>query len=354
MNTKNGYNTKTDQKLVGTMTKPVTIEDLARITGVSPSTVSRVLNGNKGVAADKRALVLEAAEKHHYRPNAVARGLVSGRSMTIGVVVQDIATPFFANILVGIEQGLDQSGYRSMFVSTLWRESSPSDEEEPFHVLLDRRVDGLIVLAGQASDQYLLDLASHIPIIIAARKVEGLEDRCIAIDNVEGASKITRYLIGLGHNRIAHITGHRNHPDARDRLRGYQLALEEAGIEYDEHLVVEGSFHEESGQRGVEQLLTRGVRFSALFAGNDQTAYGAMLALSSHNFRIPNDVSVVGFDDVSLSAYTLPPLTTMRQPAIEMGRAAAEGMCALLSGNEPHIPHFPTELIIRKSAAIYH
>jgi len=336
------------------MTKPVTIEDLARITGVSPSTVSRVLNGNKGVAADKRALVLEAAEKHHYRPNAVARGLVSGRSMTIGVVVQDIATPFFANMLVGIEQGLDQSGYRSMFASTLWRDNDPNDDHEPFHVLLDRRVDGLIVLAGQASDQFLRDLAEQIPIIIAARKVEGLEDRCISIDNVEGASTITRYLIGLGHKRIAHITGHRNHPDALDRLRGYRLALEEAGIEYDEELVVEGSFHEESGLKGVEQLLTRGVRFSALFAGNDQTAYGAMLALASHNFRIPNDVSVVGFDDVSLSAYTLPPLTTIRQPAVAMGRAAAESMLRLLSGNDPEVPHFQTELIIRKSAAIYH
>lgn len=334
------------------MGKPATIEDIARMTGVSPSTVSRVLNGSKRVADDKRALVLAAVAEHNYRPNVVARGLARGRSMTLGVVVQDIATPFFANLLVGIEQGLDRSGYRSMFASTQWRTNDRSEDREPFELLLDRRVDGLIVLAGQASDVYLRTIAESTPTVIAARSVPGLEHRCITIDNVEGAYRITRYLIGLGHTRIAHITGHANHPDTSDRLVGYQRALDEAGIMFDQALVVEGSFHEQSGLEGVEQLLGRGVRFTALFAGNDQMAYGAMLALSSHNFRIPLDMSVVGFDDVSLSAYTLPPLTTVRQPAVDMGRAAAEGLLLLIDGQEPTFPMFTTELVIRKSAAV--
>ncbi len=316
----------------------------------SPSTVSRVLNGSKRVADDKRALVMAAVAAQNYRPNFVARGLARGRSMTIGVVVQDIASPFFSGMLAGIEQALDQSGYSPMFVSTRWREQGANEDEQSIQLLLDRRVDGLIVLAGQASDDYLRSVAEQVPTVIAARHVPGLEQQEITIDNIEGALFAVRYLIGLGHTRIAHITGHNNHPDTNDRLLGYQRALADAAIPFDETLVVEGAFNEASGQQGVEQLLARGARFTAVFTANDQMAYGAMLALSAHNFLIPEDVSVVGFDDLSLSAYTLPPLTTVRQPAQEMGRAAADAIVHILDDIPPTLPSLRAEVVIRKSA----
>jgi LacI family transcriptional regulator len=332
------------------MSKPVTIEDIARQAGVSPSTVSRVLNGSKRVAEDKRVLVLAAVEQHQYRPNAMARGLVRGRSMTVGVLVQDIVSPFFAQMVLGVEQGLDPASYRPMLTTTHWRTENQDDETRALQQLLERRVDGVIVFAGRIPDDQLRGFAERIPMIVVARRVAGLESQCIYIDNQAGAYRATRYLLGLGHRRIAHISGPLDHPDAIDRLAGYRRALAEAGVSVDERLIVVGQFTEASGLSGVEELLARGERFTGVFAANDQTAYGAMLGLFNHGYRIPADVSLVGFDDQFLSAYTLPPLTTMRQPVIEMGRAAAEGMLRLIDEEEPLLPHFPTDLVIRKSA----
>jgi LacI family transcriptional regulator len=332
------------------MNKISTLDDIARKAGVSPSTVSRVLNGSKRVADDKRALVLAAIEEYGYRPNLVARGLVRGRSMTIGVLMQDISSPFFARMVSGIEQGLLHAEYRPMFASTHWRAEGQENEAKSLQLLLERRVDGVIVLASSIPDDELLSVAAQLPLVVVARSVPGLEEQCLSIDNQEGARRATRYLIGLGHTRIAHLTGPLGHPDAVARLAGYRLALGEAGISENPGLIVEGNFIEESGLSAFEQLLARGEHFSAIFAANDQMAYGAMLGLFNHGYRIPADVSLVGFDDQFLSAYTLPPLTTVRQPSIEMGRAAAEGILRLLSNEPPMLPHFPVDLVLRKSA----
>jgi LacI family transcriptional regulator len=332
------------------MNKASTLEDIAREVGVSPSTVSRVLNGSKRVADDKRELVLAAIKRHGYRPNPVARGLVLGSSMTIGVVMQDISSPFFARMISGIEQGLAHTEYRPMFASTHWQTSHAGGESGSLQLLIERRVDGVIILASRIADEELRAVAAQTPLVIVARSVPGLEQQCIAIDNLDGGYRATRYLLGLGHTRIAHLAGTPGHPDAIDRLAGYRRALAEAGIAPDPSSVVEGDFTEESGVAGVEQLLARGERFTALFAANDQMAYGAMLGLYNHGYRIPTDVSLVGFDDQFLSAYTLPPLTTMRQPSVAMGRAASEAMLRLLKHEEPQLPQFPTDLVIRKSA----
>jgi len=332
------------------MNRTVTLEDIAREAGVSPSTVSRVLNGSKRVAQDKRALVVAAIEKHQYRPNLVARGLVRGRSMTVGVLMQDISSPFFAMMVLGIEQGLDRGAYRPMFASTHWRLENHENELQSLQLLLERRVDGLIVLASSIPDDDLRAVAKEVPLVIVARRVVGLESQCVYIDNESGAYRAARYLLGLGHTRIAHIAGTPGHPDAADRLVGYRRALTDADIPIDERLIIDARLDEESGLAAVEALLANGESFTAIFAANDQSAYGAMLALFNHGYRIPSDMSLVGFDDQYLSAYTLPPLTTVRQPSFEMGRAAAEGLLRLLNNEEPMLPRFPTELIIRKSA----
>jgi LacI family transcriptional regulator len=309
-----------------------------------------VLNGSKRVADDKRALVLAAIEQHQYRPNALARGLVRGRSMTVGILMQDISSPFFAWMISGIEQGLDRAAYRPIFASTHWRTEHQEKEIRSLQLLLERRVDGVIVLGSSIPDDDLRAVAAQIPLIVVARRIQGLEPQCLYVDNQGGAYRATRYLLGLGHTRIAHIAGPAGHPDAGDRLAGYRRALTDADLSVDDRLIVAGQLSEESGLAGVEELLARGERFSAIFAANDQTAYGAMLGLFNHGYRIPTDMSLVGFDDQFLSAYTLPPLTTVRQPSIEMGRAAAEGLLRLLNNEEPMLAHFPTDLIIRKSA----
>jgi LacI family transcriptional regulator len=332
------------------MDKHITIEDIARQAGVSTSTVSRVLNGTKPVAEDKQALVLAAVEQLQYRPNAVARGLARGRSMTVGVLVQDISSPFFADMVLGIEQGLDPAGYRPMLTTTHWRTDNKEDEERSLQLLLERRTDGVIVLGTNIPDEKLRAVAAEVPLIVVARRVEGLEPQCLYVDNQDGGYRATRYLIGLGHTRIAHIRGTTGHPDAADREAGYCHALVEAGLPIDERLIVDAEFTEESGLAGVEELIARGERFTAIFAANDQSAYGVMLGLFNHGYRIPGDVSVVGFDNQFLSAYTLPPLTTIHQPSVEMGKVAAEGLLRLIGNQAPDLRRFPAELTIRKSA----
>jgi LacI family transcriptional regulator len=332
------------------MDKSITIEDIARQAGVSTSTVSRVLNGTKPVAVDKRALVLAAVEQLQYRPNAVARGLARGRSMTVGVLVQDISSPFFATMVSGIEQGLDPAGYRPMLTTTHWRMDNEEDEVRSLQLLLERRTDGVIVLGSHIPDEKLRAVAAQVPMIFVARQVAGLEPQCLYVDNRDGAYRATRYLIGLGHTRIAHIRGTNGHPDAAEREEGYCRALAEAGLPADQRLIVDAQFTEDSGLAGVEELLARGERFSAIFAANDQSAYGVMLGLFNHGYRIPHDVSVVGFDDQFLSAYTLPPLTTVHHPSEEMGRVAAEGLLRLIGNQAPMLPRIPAELTIRKSA----
>jgi LacI family transcriptional regulator len=331
------------------MTKPITIADIAEQAGVSPSTVSRVLNGSKHVDEEKRTRVLAVVEQHRYRPNALARGLVRGRSMMIGVVVQDITSAFFAQLVQGIEQELDQADYQPILTTTHWRSVRQDNELSSLQLLLDRQVDGVIVLAGRISDKDLQHVAKQTPLAIVARKVAGLESQCITIDNTEAAYRATRYLQGLGHSKIAHIVGPSDHPDAIERLEGYKRALAEAGTPFDPDLIAEGDFLSSSGLIACEQLIARGAGFTALFAGNDDMAYGAMLGLSRHGFRIPDDVSVLGFDDLTYSAYTSPPLSTVRQPALDMGRAAARLVLQQIETQTAEAQVFPSELVLRSS-----
>jgi LacI family transcriptional regulator len=191
-----------------------------------------------------------------------------------------------------------------------------------------------------------------LPLIVVGRTVPGLEQYSLNIDHLQGGYAATRYLLELGHQRIAHITGLLSHSDALERRKGYLQALAHAGIVADERLSVEGDYSEQSGLLAVETLFSRGIPFTALFAANDQTAYGARLALFRRGIRVPDDVSLVGFDDQPGSAYTTPPLTTVHQPTSDMGRAAAQAALQLLAGAAPTLPRFATQLVVRESAML--
>jgi LacI family transcriptional regulator len=324
---------------------PVTIRDVAKLAGVSPSTVSRVLSGATHVAMEKRAAVLAAIEQFHYRPNVVAQGLARGRSRAIGVLTQDVTSAFYGGIQLGIAQGFRGSGYQPLFAAG----NAVDEAEEALDMLLDRRVDSLILVGGRVPDDRLAQVSASVPLLAIGRSINGLEDHCLHVANLEGAREATRHLVGLGHRRIAHVTGIPGHRDAVDRYDGYVRALTDAGLPVDPRLVVAGNFEEQSGAHGVQKLLARRVRFTALFAGNDQMAYGALQALARRGLRVPQDVSVVGFDDQRGAAYTIPALTTVRQPAVEMGRAAAEAVLRLLRGEPLSLPTFSTELVVRES-----
>ena len=328
--------------------KNATIEDIARSANVSKSTVSRVLTGNSRVAEEKRKAIEQAMADLDYQPNIFAQGLAGGQSLTIGVLTQNFGSPFYDAILRGVIQGFIDSEYSAIFADGRWNSES---ERDALRTLIGRRVDGLIAVGGLSTADVLSSLADKRPLVVVGRTMPELAGCCVAVDNLAAAYAATQHLIDAGHRDIVHIAGDLAHQDAMERREGYVQAMQNAGIGVNPGLIVEGNFRRQSGLIGVEMLLTRGQPFSAIFAGNDQMAFGARLALYRRGIRVPDDVSLIGFDDQSDSAYMIPPLTTVSQPAVEMGEAAAQAVLDMLKGKSVELSLFPTNFIIRESVA---
>jgi len=325
----------------------VTLERVAQAAGVSPSTVSRILNGTAVVSQAKKLAVEQAIAQLGFVPNPVARGLAGGRTSSVGVLTQSLDSPFYGVALRGIEDELGTAGYSALFVSGHWNER---EESRCIETLRSRLVDGIIVLTGRLSDADLARCATALPVVVTGRDLTAPRLCSLSFDNVEGARMATEHLLGLGHRRIAFITGDSAHPDAIDRLEGYRRALAGAGIEFDPALVVPGLFHEESGLLAIERLLASGVAFTAVFAANDQMALGACLGLYRRGLKVPDDVSVVGFDDIAPARYALPPLTSVHHPAYELGVLAARAMLQMLEGHSPDVALPPPRVIPRESS----
>lgn len=330
------------------ISKNITIEDIAKHARVSMSTVSRVLNNTAPVAEATRERVLAVIDELGYKPNLFAQGLAGGHSMTIGVLTQLIGSPFYDVILRGILKGINGSKYSPLFADGNW---DAQQDMLALNMFMDRQVDGLIILNGHAEEEYLIDIANQIPTIIIGREIAGLENRCLPFDDLEAAHLATKYLVDAGHRRIAHITGLPNHQDAIERRIGYESALKEAGIKPDPSLIVEGDFTEPSGLMAAEMLLMRGQTFSAVFAANDQMAYGARLALYRRGLRVPEDVSIVGFDDQAPSAYMVPPLTSIQRLPLEIGEAAGKVLLSMMLGRPEKLPKIHSKLVMRESVA---
>jgi LacI family transcriptional regulator len=324
----------------------VTLDMVAQLAAVSPSTVSRILNGTATVSPAKQQAVDAAIKKLGFRPNPVARGLAGGRTLSIGVVTQTISSPFYGEALHGIEDCLERAGYIPLFISGHWQEA---EERKAIEALLSRRVDALIVLAGRISNQALQAYARKVPMVVVGRELKGPQLFSLGFDNRAGALLATRHLIECGHQRIAFIAGDRAHEDALEREAGYREAIKQAGIAFDPALVVTGDFTESGGLQAVNQLLDGRVPFTAIFAANDQSAIGAALGLYRRQVRVPDDVSLVGFDDVAPAKFSIPPLTTVRQSVYEMGRQAAAAVLALLGGVVPTVTLPPPQLVPRES-----
>lgn len=327
-------------------TGKVTLEMVAAAAGVSAATVSRILNGTAMVSDDKRTAVDEAIARLGFVPNPVARGLAGGRTLSVGVVTQAIDSPFYGGALRGIEDTLTAAGYSPLFVSGQW---SATHEARCIDALRSRRVDGIIVLTGRLSDAALAATARELPVVVTGRTMKAPGLCALDFDNFEGARLATHHLLSLGHRRIAFIAGDLKHPDGKERLRGYRSALEAAGLVYEPGLVMPGNFTEASGLAAVERLIDSRHPFTAIFASNDQMAFGAGLALYRRKMRVPQDVSLVGFDDLASAVYTLPPLTTVHHPVGELGQLAAQAMLQLLAGETPTLALPAPRLVVRDS-----
>lgn len=324
----------------------VTLLDVAREAGVSPSTVSRILNGTARVASDKRTAVEDAIRRLDFKPNLFARSLKTGTTMTVGVLTQDIESPFFNRAMRGIEEGLNGSGYAPIIVSGHW---NAKEEAERIRLLLARRIDGLVILTGHLADSQIVEFARHQPIVVTGRHLVAPNVRSRELDQEYGGYIATRHLISLGHKRIAHIAGPKDHRDATERLAGYVRAHQEAGLEVAPELTVQGDFLESGGLMAMNRLLDSGQPFTAVFAANDQTAFGARVAMYRRGIRVPDDLSLVGVDDLPAAAYLTPPITTVRQPIYEMGLFAAHALLNMLGHPAEEVELPQLELIVRET-----
>jgi LacI family transcriptional regulator len=353
----------------------ITRDDVAKVAGVSPSTVSRVLNGSANVSLLKREQVLAAVERMGYRPNLAARNLASGRTNGIGVLVPDASSVYYAEILRGVQEGLSGSsfhpvigvGYRPIhrqadFASLRTAPFHPIDEfsrparreaQDALEFLLERRVDALLIIDPLEFKNVLPKLEGRTSFLLVGQQISGFEKRTLAVDHFKGAYLATQHLLERSHQRVAHIAGPPGNPDTEARQAGYTKALNDAGVKLDSSLIVSGDFTEQSGILALETLFAKGATFSAIFAANDQMAYGARLALSRRGVRVPEDVSLVGYDDLHHSAFTVPPLTTVQPPLLEMGFAAAQWLVAEQEGESYQIPRLEAKLIVRESTAFY-
>ncbi len=331
---------------VGKVPQAVTLAMVARAAGVSASTVSRILNGTAVVSDAKKRAINDAIDQLGFIPNPVARGLAGGRTFSVGVLTQTLDSPFYGAALRGIEESLRGTGYSPLYVSGHW---DAVEESRCLHLLRSRRVDGIIVLTGGLSDQALQLCARTLPVVVTGRALKAPGLYSLLFDDFGGGRLATQHLIELGHRQIAFIAGDNAHPDSIKRHAGYRAALEAAGISYDPALVVSGAYTEDSGLEAVENLLAAGQKFTALFAANDQMAVGASLGLYRRSIGVPQHISVIGFDDAQFSAYTHPPLSTIHQPMLELGRLAAQALLQLLAGQKPTAKVPAPRLVARES-----
>jgi LacI family transcriptional regulator len=325
----------------------VTIFDVAREANVSFATVSRVVNGKGNVSPETRERVIQAMAKTGYVVNRQARGLAGGRYEVVGLLVPDLDTSYIGEIVRGIDEALAAVAYDLMLYTTHRRKT----REAAFADSLTRGMtDGLLIVLPSNPGAYLESIQRRgFPVVLIDHGGVGGTGPSVGATNRQGAYEATRYLIGLGHRRIGFITGNLELGCATDRLAGYRAALEDHGLAYDAALVREGNFHEPLGYERARQLLSMSNPPTAIFASNDLTAFGAMDAIRDAGLRIPNDISVVGFDDIPTAAYTHPPLTTVRQPLHEMGSLATRMLLEMIDNPNRPIERIdlPTVLVER-------
>jgi DNA-binding LacI/PurR family transcriptional regulator len=328
----------------------LSIKDIAKAAGVSHSTVSRALADSRLIPESTRQRIQRIARERGYKPNAMARGLVTRRSRAIGVIVTTIADPFVAQVVRGIETVAGERGYR-VFLGT--SHNDPQREMNLVEAMHQWRVDGVIVSASRVGALYqplLREIGAPIVLINNQNQADDAAIHSIGVDDAHGAQLATQHLSALGHRVIGYLGGPPDHRAHRDRLRGYQRALAEAGIAFDSALAQSGNGSVEGGEP-IAQWLTREPRPTAIFCYNDMTAIGALSALKRQRVRVPQDVSLVGFDDILFAAYTEPPLTTIHQPKDEMGRLAMKMVLDLLEGKAVDNVVMPGRLILRESTA---
>jgi LacI family repressor for deo operon, udp, cdd, tsx, nupC, and nupG len=326
------------------------IKDIADMVGVSPATVSRALAGTGLVAEPTLSRIRETAAALDYRPNVSARNLRTQRSMAILLVVRDAGNPFYLEVFKGVEAAAREAGYAVLMGNT---EDDPERETEYFAMLGDGHADGMILMTGKLPAPNDTRATGDEPVVVALEMVEGSGYPHVVIDNHAAALSAVNHLIELGHQNIAHITGPLPEPMSQRRMEGYRTAMKLAGLAIREGFEQRGDYLLESGVQCCRALLALPVLPTAIFCANDEMAFGVIGELNRQGVSVPDDVSVVGFDDLFLSAAFQPPLTTVSQPRADIGRQAMTILLSRLSGaavpDEPVV--VATQLKVRGTTA---
>ncbi|MDO6445219.1 LacI family DNA-binding transcriptional regulator [Colwellia sp. 1_MG-2023] len=328
-----------------------TIYEVSELAKVSLATVSRVMNGNARVSEKTRNRVLSAMKELDYRPNSIAQSLASNRSNCIGLLVSEIHGPFFGQMMSGVETELRAAG-KHVIITT--GHSEEDKEKDGIEFLISRNCDAIILHVEAVSDEYLVELSKgKTPIYLISRHVEGLPDNCISLDNELGGYIATQSLIEKGHRNIAYLAGPQYKADAIARLQGHKRALSENNIALNEKLIFEAEFKEQGGIAGLRYFLQEKAEFSALVCANDEMASGAMTYAREHNLHMPEDLSVIGFDNVVFAPHLYPKLTTVDNPVNKMGSMAAKLVLKDVYQQEQHNIQqlFEPSLIMRDSVA---
>ena len=331
--------------------KRITIDDVARAAGVSRQTVSRAINDQRGISAQTRERVLKIAHEMNYRPSSLARGLARRRTRTLGLVLPNIANPFFSSIARGIGEVARTNGFSVFLCDT---DDRPDQELQAIHTLEEHWVDGMLLCSCRLSDDVLLALAERYrPIVLVNRALDHRAIGYALYDNATGTQEAVRYLVGLGHTKIGMILGSPISRSGAERQRGYAMAMTEAGLSFEpgwmcfSHPLVEG------GEQAAKDLLLQCPDLTALVVYNDLRAVGAMRACKEMGLRVPADVSVVGHDDIPLASLVTPTLTTVRIPTYAHGRQAMTLLLKMLQEPDlvPEPRRLAPSLTIRESTA---
>lgn len=330
-----------------------TMKDVARRAGVSPATVSNVINQKGNVSPGLVESVNRAVEELGYRPNALARGLRVSRTYTVGLLISDMLNPYFSEIAAGVERVCSRRGYTVLLCTT---NDSEKTEAKHVEVLRDRQADGIIVASTGTGNPAVERLVSEdFPLVLINRRLEGIQVDCVASDNIGGAVQVMDYLISLGHRRIAFVAGSRDSLPSRERLEGYLLGLSKAGIPADNRLIRYGHLKYSGGYEAARHILQLPERPTATFASNDMMAIGVMDAIIEAGLSIPEDMSLVGFDDTRISSLKRISLTTVRQSYLELGEIATKMLLDKLNkrsdGSPPKKRVVPCSLVVRESSA---
>lgn len=327
--------------------KTHSISEIARLCGVSKATVSRVINDSPcGVGEETKKRVKKVIEELNYRPNALARGVAVSRSHMIGVVVPDVSNFFYPKVIRGISDYLEQKNYSLIVCNS---DYNPEKEAEHLMSLVDKRVDGVILCSGISNKVFLEEYQKYnVPLVLLGRTFDSsVSAASITGDNVKGARRAASYLVRGGNRRIAYIEGNAETSGSRQRLIGYRQVMQENGIPVDEDLIISGDYSIQFGKETIRSLMERSIPFDAVMTGSDLIAIGAVSELLDAGVKIPEEIEVMGFDNIELAEVFRPALSTVSKPHYEMAQYLAEQIVNVIEGKKTGLTHMVVEPVLK-------